>query len=81
MKNTNKMLTAEELGLVSGGVLTDNNTATLNNMIALYKNGSTLERALTDEAAIWDEYEECGVPEFWSQTNRNECLDYIKCNW
>lgn len=81
MKNTNKMLTAEELGLVSGGVLTDYNTATLNNMIALYKNGSTLEKALTDEAAIWDEYEECGVPEFWNQTNRNECLDYIKCNW
>ena len=83
MKNINNknMLTSEELGQVSGGVMTDYNKISLDNMIGLYRNGSTLDKILTDASAIWDEYEEVGVPELWKNTSREECLDYISQNW
>ncbi len=83
MKNINNknMLTSEELGQVSGGVMTDYNKTSLDNMIGLYRNGSTLDKILTDASAIWDEYEEVGVPEQWKNTSREECLDYISQNW
>lgn len=85
MNNNNtdniKKLTNEELANVSGGVLTESNIKSLDNMIKLYKDGSTLAKALTDESAIWDEYESCGVPDSWNQTNRAECLNYVKCHW